>query len=158
MGIVSSIIVEDRPAVGTRRSIVERHTDNLGVTYEFRYLTPDVAWDAVAAMTARAITLWASILANETSENLRAIVTSGSVAVLKTNYSSAAIHIGALRALYLSATALQAIFIADFLSSLTDAQLQTAFGISVAQVTTLRTNKLTPAAATAAAIRAAVGQ
>jgi hypothetical protein len=48
--------------------------------------------------------------------------------------------------------------IGDFLSSLTDGQLQTIFSMTAGQVTTLRSTKLTPAATAAATIRAATGQ
>jgi hypothetical protein len=47
--------------------------------------------------------------------------------------------------------------IGDFLSTLTNAQLQTLFSMTSGQVTTLRSSKLTPAASAAATIRAATG-
>ena len=45
----------------------------------------------------------------------------------------------------------------DLLATLTDAQLRTAFGITQAQVVTLRANKLTPASEAATAMRAMTG-
>jgi hypothetical protein len=65
--------------------------------------------------------------------------------------------INALRAAYQDATRTEAIFTGDFLGSLTDAQLRNAFGITQAQVTTLRTNKLVPAENAANTIRATSG-
>ena len=47
--------------------------------------------------------------------------------------------------------------IGDFLASLTDTQLRNAFSMTAGQVTTLRTNKLTPATNAATTIRATTG-
>jgi hypothetical protein len=62
-----------------------------------------------------------------------------------------------LRSGYQSATRIEAIFAGDFLASLTDTQLRNLFGMTQGEVTTLRTNKLTPAANAAATIRATTG-
>jgi hypothetical protein len=154
--IVSSIIAEDARQADGRRWIAERHTDQLGLAYEFRYLVAASA-DAVALMTARVAIINADLTAREIAANLAAVATLGSQAVPTFSYSTVAQNVAALRAAYASATQQQAIFAGEYLGSLTDAQLQSAFGLTAAQVTTLRASKLTPAASAAATIRAAAG-
>jgi len=80
-----------------------------------------------------------------------------SAATMTFVYSTAGQMRTALREAYRNATRVEAVMIGDFLSSLTDGQLQTLFGLTAGQVTTLRTSKLTPAATAAASIRATTG-
>lgn len=94
----------------------------------------------------------------EITNNIVQIRTLGSLAVPTFVKSTVAQNAAAVRIAYQTATQLRAIMIGDFLSSLTDAQLRAAFGITQAQVLVLRTNKLTPAANSAASIRAAAGE
>ena len=54
-------------------------------------------------------------------------------------------------------TQTQAVMSADYLATLTNAQLMAAFGLTLTQVQTLRTNKLTPAVSLAASIRSSTG-
>ena len=61
------------------------------------------------------------------------------------------------RDFYRVATQTQAVMIGDYLAARTDAQLQVAFGLTAAQVTALRSSKLTPAATAAATVRATTG-
>jgi hypothetical protein len=156
--IASSTIIQDQLQKDGRRDIVERHVDSAGLVYLMRYLAPDVAWNAATVLAARAISLGTSIVTKEIENNINQIVTVGSLAVIVITYSTPAANFAALRAAYGAATRHQAIYIADFLSTLTDAQLQAAFGLTAPQVTTLRTSKLTPAVALASSIRASAGQ
>lgn len=156
MSIVSSSLIAEGAQADGRRWIAETHTDNIGLKYVIRYLA-DVGLDTAAVLAARAITLASDIANAEIAQNVAAVVANGSLAVLTFNYSTALQGRNALRAAYLTATQVQAIMIGDFLSSLTDAQLQAAFSMTAGQVTTLRTNKLTPAASAAATIRATTG-
>jgi hypothetical protein len=89
--------------------------------------------------------------------NLSSIKANGSLATVTLVASSVAENATAIRTAYSAATALEAIMIADYLSTLTDTQLMNAFNLTAQQVTNLRSNKLTPAANTASAIRSAVG-
>lgn len=157
MPIVSSTILEDAAQRDGRRWIRERHTDQLGVAQVITYLGA-ANTDAAAVMAARVSVLDAALIADEIVRNVTQVMTLGSLAVYTFLHSTVAQNAAALRAAYLIATQLQAIMIGDALSILTNVQLQTAFGLTAGQVTTLRTNKLTPAAALAADIRASVGQ
>lgn len=125
-----------------------------GPTVEFRPL----AENTTTFLTAVAAAMAASLIAGEIASNIDQIVSLGSLAAPKFVYSTAVANVAALRAAYASATQLQAVMIGDFLNSLTDAQLESAFGLTSTQVATLRTNRLVPAAAVATNVRAAAGQ
>jgi hypothetical protein len=154
--IVSSVIAEDARQIDGRRSIAELHTDHLGLAYEFRYLVA-AATNAATLMAARVAVINADLTTREIAANLTAVATLGAQASPVFNYSTVAQNVTALRAAYASATQSQAIFTGEYLGSLTDTQLQNAFGLTAAQVTSLRSSKLTPAANAAATIRAAAG-
>lgn len=156
MSIVSSVLLTEGAQKDGRAWVQETHTDNIGLKYVIRYLAA-VGLDTATVLAARAITLADDIANAEIAANVAAVVANGSLAVLAFNYSTAAQGRTALRAAYLTATRVDAIMIGDFLSTLTDAQLQAAFSMTAGQVTTLRTNKLTPAASAAATIRATTG-
>lgn len=156
MTIVSSVIASDSAQRDGRRWIEEIHTDQLGLKYIRLYLV-DAGYDANAALAAYVAVLEDGIAAAEIQNNLEQVTTLGSLASPKFIYSSAAANVAALRATFQFATQTQAIMIADFLNTLTDQQLQNAFGLTAGQVSNLRTNKLTAAATLAASIRAATG-
>ena len=94
---------------------------------------------------------------HEIEDNINDIKANGSLATVTLINSTASQNAVALRGSYGVASKLEAVMIGDYLNTLTDAQLQAAFGLSAAQVTNLRNNKLIPAASTASAVRAAVG-
>lgn len=156
MSIVSSTVTTEAAQRDARFWVHEIHTDNVGLIYKFDYLA-NAGFDFNTVLAARAITLAAQIAAQEITNNIIQIATQGSLAVLTFNYTSAMNQLPFARAAYATATQLQAIMTGDFLSSLTDNQLQTIFSLTAGQVTTLRTNKLTPAANAAASIRSATG-
>jgi hypothetical protein len=157
MSIVSSVIARNDVQADGRRWIYEIHKDQAGVEHYRSYLAA-AGFDTAAALAAYATQCWADIQASEISQNISQVTTLGSLATTTLVYTTAAANFAALRVAYQTATQDQAIMIGDFLSSLTNGQLQTAFGMTAGQVTTLRTNKLTPAATLAASIRASVGQ
>lgn len=156
MSIVSSDILSDSPQKDGRRDIRERHIDHLGVEHLRQYLAAAGA-DAAAALTAYAARLPGDLRDNEIASNIEAVMALGSLAGVTLQHSTAAQNFTALRQAYQTMTKTEAIFAGDFLSSLSNAQLQNAFGLTAGQVTTLRSNKLTPAAAAAATIRNSVG-
>lgn len=156
MAIVRSVIDSDSKQADGRRWIHEMHLDQFSSEYSVMYLCPRV-WDATAAMLARAAQLYADRVQGEIDANVNAVVTLGSLAEMVFKYSSAAQNIPALREAYKGATRTEAIFIGDFLNSLTDAQLRNAFNLTQNQVNSLRTNKLGPAATLAANIRSNTG-
>lgn len=157
MAIVSSSILSDSPQKDGRRWIVAQFTDQAGQVYTQTYLAPDAQFDIAARLAADATAIGLQLAAGEIAANISAVTTLGSLATPTFVYSAVAANVAALRAAYQTATQVQAIMMGDFLSSLTSGQLQTAFGLTALQVTTLRTNFLTPAANAAATIRAAVG-
>lgn len=157
MPIVSSVIVEDRTQVDGRRSVRERHIDQVDAVQFVAYLAL-AGVDVAAIMAARVALLDAALIANEIDRNMADVSANGSLAVIRIVHSTVAQNAAALRAFYATATQEQAVMIGDFLSTLTNGQLQTAFSLTAGQVTALRTNKLSPAASLAASLRAAVGQ
>lgn len=157
MSIVTSSITNTDIQKDNRRWIRELHTDQAGIKYIRQYLA-NASDDVNAALAAYATLLTSLINLNEITNNINQVLFNGSTAVITFVYSTAAENRQALRNAYLTALRVEAIMLGDFLSSLTDAQLQTIFSMTAGQVTTLRSNKLTPAATQAAAIRAAAGQ
>jgi hypothetical protein len=156
MSIVSSIIVSTDVQKDGRKWVREIHTDQVAVQYVRNYLA-GAADDLNAALAAYAVMLANNIEAAEVAANIAAVLANGSLATISLVYSTAAENRAAGRMAYQNATRTDAIMIGDFLSSLTDAQLQNIFNMTAAQVTALRTAKLTPAATAAATIRAATG-
>lgn len=155
MPIVTSTFTANETQADGRAWIDEKHTDQLGQVYEVLYLGARGA--AATNMAARATALSAQITSAEITANVTAISTLGSAAPVTTNYSTVAQNAAALRDFYRVATQTQAVMIGDYMAARTDVQLQVAFSLSAAQVTTLRTNKLTPAASAAATVRATTG-
>ncbi len=137
MSIVSSVIASDSAQKDGRRWIRELHTDHVARVWERNYLAQS-ADDANAALSAYAILLNADIQAQEIGANVAQATSIGSLATVSLVYTTAAQNFAGLRAAYLTATQTQAIMIGDFLSARTDAQLQTAFGMTAGRVTTLR--------------------
>jgi hypothetical protein len=156
MPITSSTIAEVGTQRDGRRWVLERHVDHLGIEH-VRHWLAQAADDLDSALAAYALRLLEELRDREIGHNVAAVMSDGRLAVTTTIYSTAMQNINALRAAYQSATRTEAIFVGDFLGSLTDAQLRNAFDITQGQVTTLRTNKLTPAETAATTIRAASG-
>jgi hypothetical protein len=154
--IVASALSAAVQADGSHQ-VREIHTDLAGLTHYIDYLAA-VGDDMSANMAVHATNLGNDLQAAEMAANVLQVETVGSLAGPTFVYSTAAQNLTALRAAYQTASQVQAIMIGDFLSSLTNAQLETIFGDTLGQITTLRANALTPAATNAAAIRAAAGQ
>lgn len=136
---------------------MEVFTDQIGVVYQRTYLAARF-FNATSQLAADAIQLAADIQAAEIAGNVADVLANGSLATPHLNYSTAAQNFAALRTAYAIAGNGAAVMIGDFLNTLTSAQLQAAFGLTAGQVTTLRTNKLQPAATLAASWRASTGQ
>lgn len=157
MSIVSSTITSTTAQILGRSDVRESHIDHLGVEHT-RYYLADSGFDAASALAAYAVQLVENLKQGEIAQNVSQVQTNGSLAVITTNHSTNAQNLAALRLAYQSATDRQAIMIGDFLSSLTDTQLQNIFSKTAGQVTTLRTNRLTPASNSAIAIRTNIGE
>jgi len=156
MTIVSSIVSQQSQQKDGRIWVFETHTDQLGVSYFVIWLCP-VGTSVTSLLTIHANNIWNNLVINEIANNLKQVSTLGLNAVVTFNYSTVAANIAALRAAYLTATQDQVIFTGEYLNSLSSAQLQSAFGLTAGQVTTLQTTKLQPAATIAASIRASQG-
>lgn len=156
MAIVSSETVSTSTQRDGRRYVLERHIDHLGVAHERTWLA-GAADNLAAALSAYAATLLDILRDREIAANMAAILADGSLATITLQHSTAGENRSALRDAYRTATRVEAIMIGDFLNTLTDAQLQSVFGMTAQQVTTLRTTKLAPAASAAATIRSATG-
>jgi hypothetical protein len=154
--ITSSETVSVSVQADGRRYVLEYHTDHLGVVHPRTWLA-GAADNLAAALAAYATNLVEALRQREIEANIASVMFNGSTATTTFAHSTIAENRTALRAAYLTATRVEAIMIGDFLSSQTNATLQTLFGTTNTQVNTLRTNKLTPAANAAATIRAATG-
>jgi hypothetical protein len=138
MAIVSSQIIEDRVQVDGRRSVRERHTDDLDSVHDVSYLAEAEA-NISTTMAARVAQIEASLLEAEHQANLSAVGESGNGATFR--YTTQAQFLVRLRILYAVSTGLRACFIGRWfhLASLADATLRTLFGITQGQVGGLRT-------------------
>ena len=158
MTIVSSVIAKNIAKDGSGRNwIREDHTDHLGVVHESWYRMQTPAFDINAALVAGAVRVADELAQAEIVENIAAIKSDGSQAIPVFQHSTPWQNQDALRLAYKTASRLEAVMVGDFLSTLTDAQLRSVFSMTAAQVTQLRTDKLTPAANFAATLRAAAG-
>lgn len=155
--VLTSVIAQDLAQKDGRRWIEELHTDQFGIQHPRFYMCA-AAFDAAAQLLLDKAQTIIDLQNQETDTNVAQVTTIGSLAAPTFNYSTVNQNLAALRAAYQTSTQTQAIMIGDYLSTLTDAQLQNIFGLTAGQVTTLRSNKLTPAATMAASIRSAVGQ
>ena len=142
---------------GDRRYVTETHTDDFGVTYVIEYLAGELT-NYAAVMAARAVAIFAEKKAAEISRNISAITENGSLAQTVFMRSAKAENIGPLRDAFRNSGREATIMIADYLATLTDAQLRSIFGKTQAEVDTLRANRLTPAIALANSLRAAGGE
>lgn len=154
--IVSSTFEKFAQKDGSQ-TVHETHTDLAGITHDIVY-TAGAGDNLANAMAAHAVDMGVNLELDEVRANISGVTSLGSLFSPTFVYSTVAENVAALRLAYLTASNFQAVMIGDFLSSLTNGQLQTAFGLTAGQVTTLRTNKLAPAATLAASIRATVGQ
>lgn len=140
------------------KTVHEVHTDLIGLTHDIVY-TAAAGDDLNAAMATHANNLGNSLANNEVASNLSNAETLGKNAngINVTIYSTAAQNIAALTAAWPTMLNIQAIFVGEYLSTLSDAVLQSVFGWSPAYEQTVRTNFLTPYATLAASIRTATG-
>lgn len=154
--ISSSALVSFTQKDGSK-TVHETHTDLVGLTHDlvFQAAAND---DLNALLAIHAASVGIALDDGEVQANISAVLGLGSLASPTFIYSNVAENVAALRQAYLGATQFQAVMIGDFLNTLTNGQLATAFGITTGQAATLRTNKLAPAASLAASIRATVGQ
>lgn len=143
---------------GLVNRVIFTETDAAGVTHGPFVFDRPVAENETTFLSAWETQCVQSFVDDELLNDVAQIEALGSLATPTFRYVTAAAVSVALRAAYQSAMQLQAVMIADFLNTLTDAQLQTLFNLTAAQVTALRTNRLQPAATLAANMRASTGQ
>lgn len=153
----SSVLVTGVVQVDGTVTLRETYVTSAGETFTQDYTAPN-GDDHAGHLTAAAAKLLSDLTANEVTSNVSQVVLFGSQAAPTLKYSTAVQNFAALRQYYQTATRIEAVMIGDFLNTLTSNQLQTAFSLTAGQVTTLRNNKLQPAADLATSIRAATGQ
>lgn len=154
--IVSSTITHRNTQLDGRISVRELHIDSLNNNYVFDYMA-DQNTDQNSHLATSAANIIPQVAILEIASNMASVATFGSLAAPQFNFSTVAANVAALRIIYAGASQAQAIMIGDFLNSLSNAQLQSAFGLTGQQVTNLRANTLSPAAVQATQIRSAVG-
>ena len=146
MSIVSSDVVLGTLQRDGRRHVTETHVDNVGISYTFTYLAA-VDANTSAILAARAVTLAQWLINRELEAELASDSFTPLVYGTKTQLADA------FRARYKDATALEAARMATWLlnrideGTFTDAQVQSAFGLTTNQynnqkaiLTTLRAN------------------
>lgn len=156
MSIVSSELTEETAQADGRFWVEERHTDHVAVVHVIRYLA-GVGLDVEAVLAARAGTLEIELAQTEINEILQIIFRDGSESVFIPVHATEQNAKETVRSAYINATGIDAIMIGDFMSMQSDATLQGLFDIDQTETDTLRADYLTPQAAEAAFIRAAVG-
>lgn len=156
MSIVSSSFTLGTIQRDGRRFVHEVHTDNVAIDHIVDYLAA-VGLDYAAVLAARAILIAVQIADQEFLDNLAR--TSG----FTLNYQTKAELAARFRAVYLSATKAGAASMAYWLierindGTVTDAQVQAAFGLTAGQYATLKA-KFTSLHDSWATVLAAVGE
>lgn len=136
MPIVTSVIVTDTSQVDGRRAIHERHTDHVGVAHHRFYLA-EAGADVSAAMLAQVPVLEAALVAQEQARNMASILSGENV--VTADWVTVADMRQAIRTTYAAASGEQVGRLAAFLLTVSDANLQTLFGLAnQAQVNQLK--------------------
>ena len=138
MPILSSSVVVDAAQLDGRRHIIEHHTDHVGIVYPVFYLA-EAGADATLPLAARAIQIVDGLREAEVNDNLGRILAGEPLSAITTIHVDGATLRQRLRQAFQAATGERACRLAVFLQALTDVQLRAIFGITQAQVTTLRT-------------------
>lgn len=155
--VASSQVVQDGAQKDGRCYVTETFNLSNGDVVVSSYLAPK-DFDVATHLAATAVQLIADLTSAEINNNVNQVMLLGSLANPVLLFSLAVDNFAALRVAYATMTQVQAVMAADFINTLTNAQISTAFNISLGTAATLRTNRLAPAATIAASIRSAVGQ
>lgn len=155
--VTDSTYVAATPQPDGRCWVMEKITLSTGALIVRFYLAP-VGTDKAAHLSGLANGVLDELAQNEINANVLLAATLGSAATLSFVYSAATDNAAAIRVAWQSAVKIEAIMLADYLGSLSNAVLVVVFGFTLAQVLALRTNVLTGAASVANAIRNAAGQ
>lgn len=156
MAIVSSTNVVDGPQVDGRCYVMEDHVDNVGKHYIVNYLA-DIAADYATIMANRAAAITAQLIATEIEQALQVDANPTLVYAAKTDF------VPVLRAAYQRSVQAECARLANWILNriaqgwVTDAQVQTAFGLTSGQWTTLKA-QMTSWQADYVAVQAAAGQ
>lgn len=156
MPIVSSVLSEEGEQRDGRHWVNEVHTDHLGQTHVASWLA-EPNDNASQIMADRVPSIEATLKTHEIETNVATILVLGSLTDTSLDHSTVNENFAVLREAYKTALEVEAVMAGDFLSSQSDAVLRNVFAMTQPQVNNLRTNKLTPAANTAASIRASSG-
>lgn len=141
MAITASQIIEDRAQVDGRRYVTELHTDHIGKQHRFTFLVP-AAFDASAAMSARAVALVAHLADQELALNESRALAEGLVFTPPTFvYCTAAQARARVREIYATAASFVVCRLAWYIQRLTlsDNQLKAMFSVNDAQLPAVKT-------------------
>jgi hypothetical protein len=139
-----------------REWIRETLTDAAGVGHVYEYLAAP-GFDTATAVANRAAALGAALAAAESAANVALVRSMGAGVALSFVFSLPVDSFIGLRDAYRTAAGYDAVEIGSYLASLTDAQLIATFGMTQAQVTSLRANSLAPDTSQDAALNTAAG-
>ena len=141
MSITSSSITEDRPQLGGRRHVCERHTDHLGQVHDIRYmaLTAD---NVNTFMAARVPIIEAQLKAAEIAANMGKALNAELAYTF--NHSTVAENRTALRELFKTATRWELLTLGWVIHelALSDNQLKSLFGVNDAELPALKAKLL----------------
>lgn len=159
MSITSSIVTIEGPQIDGRRWVREVHSDAIGVAQIVDYLGPNnVATTAQATATARALVL--NVTLADVEFAVKILV---DVSPLPLRWQTAAQFIARIRAAYRNFNKADLARLAKWVlnrildGTVTDSQLQNAFGLTSAQWTALK-GRMQALATEQTAIDAAVGE
>lgn len=155
MSIVSSIVIENIIQIDGRRFVRERHTDQLGATYDVVYYGP-ANDDPSVILAARVATIEDSLDASELGENMQRALDQKPPTF---NYTTAAKFRQKLRELFQTLSGWDLTRLGKFVNSLnlSDAVLKALFGVNDAQLVVLKA-KLSALASKYDDVIAQVGQ
>jgi hypothetical protein len=156
MPIITSTITHDDPQVDGRRYVRELHLDQLNLEHPVIWLAA-ADTDVQAVMQARVPQIELDLMTGEIAGNVADISRNGKFAKPSLNYSLAIDNGFAVKAAYDTAIQVEAVMMGDYFNTLSDEQLMLIFQLPVEQVSALRTDRLEPAAALAATLRAEAG-
>lgn len=145
------------PQKDGRAQVVETFVLSTGEKFDVSILA-EADLDLAAHQAAAGAQLLLDLAQAEIDRNVADIVANGSGANPRLVFSILADNAAAVRAAYLAAARTDAVMIGDYLSTLPALVLASAFGITQAAATALKTGRLAAAATLAAQIRASAGQ
>ena len=155
MSIVSSVIQSDRSQADGRRKIVEAHTDHVGGIHRRQYMAA-IGDNVQAGLTAAAAVIETTLASDEVNNNVGSIEEGSAVTTFV--HSTVGLLRTALRERFRNARGIILANLAEFCLTLTNAQLQSLFGVSAGAETTALRARLQAKVDKRNSLRAEVGE